>query len=196
MPADACELESVIATAQLAGRARRKPDPALETEILLKLHRALAADPKTFFQQLVEAARQLSTADSTGISLLNSSAHRFIWPAVAGPFHAYLWEGTPSDFGPCGTVLARNATQLMLHPERHFAYLKPITPGLAEVLLVPFHIDGKAVGTIWAVIHEHGRHFDGEDQRLLESLSSFAASAYHTLSQMGLIDPMLRKPAS
>jgi GAF domain-containing protein len=192
-PPDACDLESVIATARLVTRPRRALDAALETEILLKLNRALAADPETFFQKLVEAALQLSQADSIGISLLNQEAGRFIWPAVAGPFHAYLWEGTPSNFGPCGTVLERDATQLMLHPERHFTYLQPIQPGLEEVLLVPFYLEGKAVGTIWAVIHEAGRHFDGEDQRLLESLSAFAASAYRTLFKAGSLAPFLQK---
>lgn len=194
-PDAACDLQSVIATDHLNTRASRPGDTTKETQVLLRLQREVSVDPTGFFQQLVDAALTLSNADSTGISLLNERAKRFIWPAVAGPFQAYLWEGTPSDFGPCGTVLERNATQLMRHPERHFTYLQPIRPGLAEVLLVPFHIDGKAVGTIWAVIHEHGRHFDGEDKRLLESLSTFASSAYRTLAQNGLLEMMLQKPA-
>lgn len=194
MPEETCDLQSVLATDLLHARQSRPANATRETEVLLELQRQLSADPSGFFQSLVAAALELSSADSTGVSLLNETAKRFIWPAVAGPFQAYLWEGTPSDFGPCGTVLERNATQLMLHPERHFSYLQSIQPGLAEVLLVPFHIDGKAVGTIWAVIHERGRHFDGEDKRLLESLSTFASSAYRTLAQNGLLDPMLRKP--
>lgn len=165
-----------------------------ETEVLLRLQRELAVDPAAFFQKLVDAALTLSKADSTGISLLNENAKRFIWPAVAGPFHVFLWEGTPSDFGPCGTVLERNATQLMLHPERYFTYLQAIQPALEEVLLVPFYIDGKAVGTIWAVIHGKERHFDREDKRLLESLCTFASSAYRTLARNGNLDTLLRKP--
>lgn len=82
----------------------------------------------------------------------------------------------------------------MLHPERRFTYLKPIQPGLSEVLLAPFHVDGKAVGTIWAVIHEDGRQFELEDKRLLESLSAFAASAYRTLDRMGLLKTVLQRP--
>lgn len=193
-PVEQCDLNSVIATELLGTRRSRQADTAKETEVLLKLQRELAADPAVFFDTLVEAALTLSNADSTGISLLNDSAKRFIWPAVAGPFQVYLWEGTPSDFGPCGTVLERNATQLMRHPERHFTYLQPIQPGLEEVLLVPFHIDGLAVGTIWAVIHDEGRHFDAEDKRLLESLSTFAATAYRTLARNGMLESMLRKP--
>lgn len=186
-----CGVDAVIATAELSVRPKRNPDAALERRFLMEMHRALAADPASLFQKLVEGVLTISSADSAGISLLNSGNNRFIWPAVAGPFQPYLWEGTPSDFGPCGTVLERNATQLMRHPERHFTYLQSITPGLAEVLLVPFYVEGKAVGTIWAVIHEDGRMFDAEDQRRLESLSFIAASAYHILSQAGLLDAML-----
>lgn len=184
----------MIATNLLEVRTSQPANTRQETETLLRLQRDLSADPASFFQKLADAALTLSNADSTGISLLNEDAKRFIWPAVAGPFQVYLWEGTPSDFGPCGTVLGRNATQLMLHPERHFTYLQPIQPALEEVLLVPFHIDGKAVGTIWAVIHDKKSHFDREDKRLLESLSTFASSAYRTLAQNGHLESLLRKP--
>jgi GAF domain-containing protein len=187
----ACDLESVIATAELDRRASRLPDYEKEDRATLALVRALAHAPRTFFQRLVEAALKLSSADSTGISLLNEEEGRFVWPAVAGGLTPYLGEGTPADFGPCGTVLDRNAAVLFLHPERHFTYLAPITPPLEEVLLIPFHINGKAVGTIWAVIHEPGRKFDAEDKRLLEGLSAFAASAYRTLAEAGALEPFI-----
>ena len=49
---------------------------------------------------------------------------------------------------------------------------------LVEGLLVPFHVDGQAVGTVWVIAHDESRKFDAEDQRLLESLATFAATAY------------------
>jgi PAS domain S-box-containing protein len=64
------------------------------------------------------------------------------------------------------------------HPELDFPYWEPISPVLEEGLLVPFHIRGEAVGTIWAVAHDTSRRFDAEDLRLLTSLSTFAAAAY------------------
>ncbi len=191
----ACDLETVIVTAQLDLRPSRRADPAKETAVLLKLQRELSLLPKQFFQKLVEAVLELSQASSSGISLLNQSAQRFVWPAVAGPFNVYIGEGTPSNFGPCGTVLERDRTLLMCHPERHFTYLAPINPGLEEVLLVPFYVDGQAVGTIWAVIHEEGCKFDAEDRRLLESLSEFAALAYKALIHARALEPLL-KPKS
>ncbi|HEY3852775.1 MAG TPA: GAF domain-containing protein [Verrucomicrobiae bacterium] len=186
-----CDLESVIATNELAFRTSRSSDTAAEDRAALDLVTALSKSPNHFFQKLVDAALSLSRADSTGISLLDERRNRFVWPAVAGGLTPYLGGGTPRNFGPCGTVLDRNASVLFQHPERHFGYLLPIQPPLEEVLLVPFHVNGKAVGTIWAVIHVKNQQFDAEDKRLLENLSQFAASAYHALAEAGSLDPLL-----
>jgi signal transduction histidine kinase len=51
---------------------------------------------------------------------------------------------------------------------------------LVEGLLAPFHVDGQAVGTVWVIAHDETRKFEAEDQRLLESLATFAAAAYQT----------------
>jgi GAF domain-containing protein len=187
-----CALESTIATAELDRRPSRQADRDAESRALLSLTHELARSPDCFFARLVESALELSGADSTGISLLNQEEGRFVWPAVAGILDCYIGGGTPSDFGPCGTVLDRQATVLFLHPERHFTYLAPIQPPLEEVLLIPFYMNGLAVGTLWAVIHEPGRKFDAEDRRLLESLSTFAASAYRTLASNGTLEPLMR----
>ena len=184
-------LESVIATDELRTRSFRTTDPASESRAFINLTHEMSKSPVDFFQKLVEAARSLSEADSTGISLLDEKKGRFIWPAVAGPLSCYVGGGTPSDFGPCGTVLDRNASVLFIHPERHFTYLEPIQPALEEVLLIPFHMNGKAVGTIWAVIHGKEHKFDAEDRRVLQELSQFAASAYKVLSETGNLTPLL-----
>ena len=187
-----CHLESVIATGELDQRTARAPDHQREQHATMELVKALADDPGGFFQKLVETTLELSGADSAGISLLDEPNKRFVWPAVAGGLSPYLGGGTPSDFGPCGTVLDRDAPLLFVHPERHFTYLTPILPPLEEVLLIPFHVNGKAVGTIWAVIHVPERKFDAEHRRLLEGLSSFAASAYRTLVDAGALEPVIR----
>lgn len=185
-------LESTIATQQLGLRKPRVPDCKRETRIINDLISQLAVSPQDFFQKLVDAALELSSANSSGISLLDEETKRFVWPAVAGGLQPFIGGGTPREFGPCGTVLDHNAPILFIHPERHFTYLMPITPSLEEVLLIPFHLDGKAVGTIWAVIHEPGRHFDVEDKRLLENLSTIAASAYQVLVNVGILETVLK----
>src|SRR5215831_10995599 len=45
-------------------------------------------------------------------------------------------------------------------------------------MLVPFHSEGKPVGTLWLISHTSFRKFDREDQRVLSSLSHFASTAY------------------
>ena len=151
-----------MATEQLGLRNSRIPDCQGETRAITELISNLAESPHDFFQKLVDAALELSSANSTGISLLDEKEKKFIWPAVAGGLQPYIGGGTPSDFGPCGTVLDRNAPVLFVHPERHFTYLTPIAPPLEEVLLIPFHIDGNAVGTIWASFRQS--NFNGRDQ--------------------------------
>lgn len=187
----ACTLESVIATPELDRRPSRAPDSKAENAALWNLTRAFSQAPERFFQTLVKTALQLSGADSTGISLLNEETNRFVWPAVAGELSPYLGGGTPAEFGPCGTVLERKAPVLFLHPERYFTYLVEVAPSLEEVLLIPFRVNGKVVGTIWAVLHGTERKFEAEDRRLLEELSAFASSAYQLFLSNGTLEAML-----
>ena len=185
------ELDEVISTPKLDQRRARVADAEAEVRVTGELMRELAKAPEKFFPKLVQAVVDHTTAQSSGISLLDKEAGRFVWPAVVGGLEAFIGAGTPADFGPCGTVLERDAVVLFSHPERHFTYLKPIAPSLEEVLLVPFHVGGKAVGTVWAVIHDPKREFDREDRRFLESLSGFAAKAYQVLTETGVLEKIL-----
>lgn len=186
------DLESVIVTNELDRRVSRPPNPDAERKALLDLTRDLSRWPKEFFGKLASYVLKLSQAQSAGVSLLNEAERRFVWPAVAGDLASLVGAGTPSDFGPCGTVLDRQKTLLFRRPERHFTYLASISPPLEEVLLVPFYIDGKAVGTVWAVSHLPEVEFDHEDRRILESLSTFATSAYGVLAKTGGLEPLLQ----
>jgi PAS domain S-box-containing protein len=67
---------------------------------------------------------------------------------------------------------------LFKHFERRYPYLMPVIPAAEECLLVPFYVGGKAVGTIWAIMHSDRRRFDAEDDRVMASLGKFASSAY------------------
>ncbi|GAA5126704.1 GAF domain-containing protein [Luteolibacter yonseiensis] len=184
-------LESVMATGHLDFRESRNPDLAGEARATLGLMQDLAKAPEVLFPKLTEFVLNCTMADSAGVSLLVEEEGKFVWPAVTGGLAPYIGGGTPMNFGPCGTVLDLDGPVLFIRPERHFTYLKPIEPPLEEVLLVPFHMDGKAVGTVWAVIHEPGKQFESEDRRLLQNLSAFAASAYRMLTESGGLATLL-----
>jgi signal transduction histidine kinase len=184
-------LEAIISTAELTRRAGRSPDHRAENRALNVLAQEMVTSPDRILQKLAETAMKLCHAGSSGISLLNSKGD-FYWPAVTGSLAAHLGGGTPREFGPCGTVLDRNAPQLMSHPERHFSYLESLAPSIEEVLLVPFYIDGKAVGTIWVISHEPQVRFDAEDLRMMTNLATFAAAAYQTLQNQSHLRQALK----
>jgi GAF domain-containing protein len=179
-------LDSVLVSSALR-RSLRTPDHQAESSVLVWLAEEMARAPAAIFDRLVEAVLKLTRAQSAGVSLLSQRQGKFVWPAVAGDWSAHAWSGTPRDFGPCGTVLDRDQALYFARPQRYFHYLADVSPSVEEGLLVPFHIDGKAMGTIWAVAHDADRQFDSEDERLLVGLSGFTSAAYRTLSGSGAL---------
>jgi PAS domain S-box-containing protein len=169
----------------LVRRPSRAPDFEAESRALIDLAREIATSPDRILQKLTETALRLCGAHSAGISILEPDGKRFYWPAIAGRWAEHLGGGTPRNFGPCGTVLDRNAALLFSHPERDFDYLAPVTPPAEEALLMPFFVHGKAIGTIWIIAHDDSHRFESEDLRLLSDLGAFTASAYQTLLALG-----------
>jgi PAS domain S-box-containing protein len=194
IPEGAASLESILCTEELQQRPSRPPDHAKENAALVALAGALAESQHTILEMLAETILRVTDADSSGLSLLTSDGatpdhegHRFYWPAIKGMWKEHVGGGTPRNFGPCGDVLDRNCTLLFRHFERRYPYLLPVSPAAEECLLVPFYVRGKAVGTIWAMLHSDRRRFDSEDLRLMRVLGQFASVAYQTL---GTIDDL------
>ena len=179
-------LESILCTEELHCRPNRAPDHEKENRALVALAIALADSRQTILQTLAETILKVTASDSSGVSLLTTDdgGKRFYWPAIAGMWKPHIGGGTPRDFGPCGDVLDRNCTLLFKHFERRYTYFLPITPAIEECLLVPFYVGGKAVGTIWAIMHSDRRKFDAEDERLMSVLGQFASLAYQTLASI------------
>jgi len=184
IPDGAVSLESILCTQELHRRPLRPPDHGKENRALVALVSALADSPRTILQTLAEKVVEVLQADSAGLSLLTKDEKRFYWAAIAGAWQPHIGGGTPRDFGPCGHVLDRNIPMLFTHWERRYPYLRLATPLAEEGLLVPFYVNGKAAGTIWAIAHNDRRKFDTEDLRLLESLGRFASAAYQALASI------------
>ena len=179
-------LESVLCTEELNQRPSRPPDYETESRALVLLTQALAESPRDILQTLAETILEVFHAESAGVSLLTKEdgGKRFYWPAIAGVWKPYIGGGTPRDFGPCGDVLDRDAPLLFRHFERRYTYFLPVTPPVEECLLVPFYVEGNAVGTIWAIAHDERRRFDMEDLRQLESLGRFSSAAYQAMDYL------------
>ncbi len=189
--APTASLESILCTEELQRRPSRPPDYEKENQALVKLVSALADSPTTIFRTLAETIQDVTQCDSAGLSLLTRDGKtphvdgkRFCWPAIAGMWNPHVGGGTPRDFGPCGDVLDQDRTLLFTHFERRYPYLMPVNPAAEECLLVPFYVAGKAVGTIWGIMHSDRRKFDAEDDRVMASLGKFASSAYQALAHI------------
>jgi signal transduction histidine kinase len=186
IPTGGASLESILCTEELHRRPWRPPDHEKENRALVALARALAADSHTILQVFAETILQVTESDSSGLSLLTTDdgGERFYWPAIAGMWKPHIGGGTARNFSPCGDVLDCNRTLLFKHVERRYPNFQPVMPAAEECLLLPFYVQGKAVGTIWAIMHSDRRKFDAEDGRIMNVLGEFASLAYQTLASI------------
>ena len=180
-------LDEVIITADLARRPSRSPNHESENRALTGLmdYMASRAPADDVLQRLAETAMGLCKAHSAGVSLLEldpDGREIFRWRAAAGRW-APQRGGVMPRVSPCGTVIDRNAVQLMAYPERYYGMGGvPLAP-VAETLMIPFHFEGEPVGTVWVASHDERRRFDNEDRRLLSSLARAAAGTYRLMVQ-------------
>ena len=186
IPDGIASLDSILCTDELRRRPWRPPDYEKENRALVALASALADPQSNILQTVAETILEVTQCDSSGLSLLtkDDGGKRFYWPAIAGIWSPHIGGGTPRDFGPCGDVLDCNRTLLFKHFERRYPYLLPVIPVAEECLLVPFYVGGRAVGTIWAIMHSDRRKFDAEDERLMNTLGQFASLAYQTVESI------------
>lgn len=176
-------IDDFLITAQLANRPSRAPDYEAESRALGLLAQEMATNPGGVLQKCADLVIELCHADSAGISVLEpgETSDMLRWQAAAGAFAANLYGTMPREASPCGTVMERDCVLLFNEAERFFPALLGVEPRIYENLLAPWHADGKAVGTIWAIKHTaHGR-FDAEDARVLQSLARFTAAAFQTI---------------
>ena len=192
----AVPLESVVTTAELARRHPRPADYEAENRALVSLMQELSNSSGNVLQKLVDTVLELCEAQSAGISILEEDENGrkiFRWHATAGKWSKFLGGTMPREISPCGTVLDRNSSLLLSHPERHYRIPPEVVPPINEVLLVPFHVAGEPVGTIWVIAHDDARKFDREDERVIASLGKFASIVYQTKRAGHALEAELRE---
>lgn len=176
------ETDDIVASTEMHLQSRPYRDPDLKVEILAlrRLAAAMAHRPDQVLHALCEEVMETCGAESAGISLLQDvdSDGDFYWPAVAGIWAQYEGGGMPRSASPCGVVLKRDSSLIFRDVETQFPAAAEASPRIAEILLSPFRLNGRPIGTIWAIMHSDAKRFDREDKRLLESIAEFASAAY------------------
>src|SRR5262245_11400164 len=126
--------KSMLAVEELNRRPSRHPNYEAESRALVALAREMAVSPQRILHKLAETALELCGAHSAGFSLLEDADYKrkFHWRVIVGAWEHNLNGGTPRDFGPCGTVLDRNAPMICRHPEQDFPYWSEVKPVLDE----------------------------------------------------------------
>ncbi len=179
-------IRPVIANHLLNERPVRDADYKAELEASTYIVKALRETPSTVLTKLSEAVMQLTGADSAGVSLSGRSEGQqvFLWQATVGLIEKYLGSVVIHDESPCGCVLETDAMLLMVDPGKVYKTAEQIEPPIRELLLVPFHVEGRTVGTVW-VVSQSEKIFDAEHARLVTNISELAALAYQTLIKIG-----------
>jgi PAS domain S-box-containing protein len=177
-------VEEVLITGELASRPFRAPDYEAESRALGLLAHEMATNPRGVLQRCAELVMDLCHADSAGISVLEpgGTSGMFRWHAAAGALAPHLNGTMPREASPCGTVMERDCLLLFTQAERAFPALRDVEPGIHENLLIPWHVKGEAVGTLWAIKHTPEGRFDAEDARVLQSLARSASAAFQMIS--------------
>lgn len=173
-----CALDEVIVTDGFEERSR-SVDVEAQRRALGNLNAVVDETPEIILQALVENVLVLCDAQSAGVSVEDLSVEPaiFRWHAVAGRLSPFLGGTMPRDFSPCGTTLSRNRPTLMRELVRYYPYARQLNIALEEVLLVPFAVGGRGVGTVWIVAHTPDRHFGPEEVNCINNLVSFASAA-------------------
>ena len=179
------QVRPVIANQLLTERASRTPDYKAQIDATTDVIKALRETPESVLAKLSEAVKTLTHADSAGVSLAgrNDGQQIFLWQAAVGLVEQYLGSVVIHDESPCGCVLDTDSTLLMIEPGAVYKTAAQVEPPIREVLLVPFHVDGRAAGTVWT-ISQSSKTFDAEDARIVQYISELAALAYQTLVKM------------
>ena len=176
-------LEEILCTDDLFRRRSRPPHHELENRALHSLMGTLAVAPCAVPQALSDTMAGLLDAGSAGIHLLSAArSAQSPWAAVAGAWAPHLCG--VREFAPGADAVSRDAPLLLRRVDRHYRSLQHLTPRAEECLVVPVHVDGAPVGTIWAVAHDDRRRFDMEDLRQMQSLAAFAAAACQTMGRL------------
>jgi signal transduction histidine kinase len=144
----------------------------------------MAQSPQELLQTLTELVLDVCRAESAGISVFEQVHGKELvrWRTLAGAFSSNIANVMPRDASPCGMVVERRSAALLRQVHGYYKEFARAAPLIVEALLVPLSAGGNTVGTVWLMVHDERRQFDGEDARIAENLTEFAGVAFHALA--------------
>jgi len=164
-------------------------DFAAQIKGMHQLAHAFTCTPDTILQVLVDCAVDLCGAESAGISIerKQSAAKFYQWVATAGRYGRFLNAMLPLYPSACGVCLERGRPQIFRVSQRFFDMMGIEAPIVTDGMLLPWQVD-EVRGTFWIMAHEKAEAFDGDDLRVMQALTEFAAMAVlHQRKQAAMI---------
>ncbi|MGC2161690.1 MAG: GAF domain-containing protein [Silvibacterium sp.] len=184
-PDTGLEVIDIQNDAVFAARHLHVRNLATQMEGMRRIARAFIESPNTVLQELVNAAVDLSGADSAGISLEKEDRTEkewYHWVATAGQYSSFLDAILPRYPSACGICLERGRPQLFRVSQRFFDIMGIEAPLVTDGILLPWEVDDTR-GTIFIMAHGRTEAFDQEDCRMMELLADFAAMAIRQQKQ-------------
>ena len=177
-------LKEVLITRQLAFRRLPAPRSGQEVSSLKQLADCFRAPEGVILQKFTDLTLEVCDAGSAGVSLLETSdsgEEIFCWAALSGGLAPCAGFTTSRYASASGACLDEGGPILLDRPARAFLYLDEIRIPIVEGLVLPLYDgNGRALGTVWVVFHDERRQFDGEDLRLMESLTQLLSTGLET----------------
>jgi two-component system CheB/CheR fusion protein len=163
----------------LAGAARHADTHASSPEAaaFARIAQAMARRPEAAYQVIVDAVLELTSANSSGISLIDDETQRLYWPAVAGFAKEQISGSASPEEIPCGQALASGETVLLERPGERYPRIALLQPTVNQALCIPVRVEGAPAATLWALRQgTAGCRLSDRDRALIETLSDFLAA--------------------
>ena len=173
-------------THELGAREPKRFDAAQEVAAMQMIANRMASSPHDLLPYFVDLAMQLTEAAAAGLTLLDPEApDQLLWCQLRGSFRKFENTRSWRDNSICNATLEQGVVTLLAHPERVYGWIAEAGLSMPEALMVPLHVAGEPIGTLW-VGTEARNHFDRGDAQLLAELAGF----------VGIALEMTRKEAS
>ena len=172
------EIVTLVGNAVFENRPPHNRDPFELEAGMRRLARVFAEHPDRILQELVDVAREVSGADSAGVSVEEPSANppAFRWVATSGKYLPFRNARLPYEFAPCSICLERGEAQHFRVGQAFFDILGVPADLVTDGMLIPWQVEDMR-GTLWVVAHGETEAFDKHDYRTVQGMADFAAIA-------------------